>query len=263
MNLAVACNISIFQISKQEIILKVKGGPPSWMRFISKETLYLKNVSLVSPIRLISSVLDLKDHILKEADRLFCRHGIKSITMDDVAAGLGMSKKTIYQYFNDKNELVSTLISQKVRENIRLLDQSAIRAENPIDEIFRAVQLVKELFLNINSTFFYDLQKYHPEAWKIFQQFRNEYLFQRIGKNLEDGIACGYYRDNIDVDILTRLRIEQIDLVFNPEAFPPATYHLTQVMESVTEHFVYGIATVKGHQQISQYLINLKLQDEN
>jgi len=235
----------------------------SWIKIISEETINLKNVSLVSPIRLTLSVLDLKDHIVAEADRLFCRHGIKSITMDDVAAELGMSKKTIYQYFDDKNELVSTFIRQKVSANICMLDQSVARAENPIDEIFRAVKLVKELFLNINPTLFYDLQKFHPQAWKIFQQFRNEYLYQCIGKNLETGIACGLYRKNIDLDILIRLRIEQIDMVFNQEAYPPATYHPAQVMESITEHFVYGIATLKGHEQIRQYISTHTLNDEN
>lgn len=183
--------------------------------------------------------------------------------MDDVATELGMSKKTIYQYFDDKNELVSTFIRQKVRANICQLDQTVARAEDAIDEIFRAVQLVKELFLNINPTLFYDLQKYHPDAWRIFQQFRNEYLYQCIGKNLEAGIACGYYRKNIDIDILTRLRIEQIDMVFNQEAFPPATYHPAQVLECITEHFVYGIATQKGHDHIGQYLSNHKHKDEN
>lgn len=204
--------------------------------------------------------MDQKDHIIAETDVLFCRHGIKSITMDDVAARLGMSKKTIYQHFSDKDELVRTLIRNKLAAHRQLIDHTIADAENAIDEIFRAVGLVKSLFLNINPTLFYDLQKYHPDAWSIFRQFRDEYLYQCIENNLRNGMAAGLYRKDIDVDILTRLRLEHIDLVFNSTTFPPERYTPARVMVCLTDHFVYGLATRKGQDQILKYK---SIQDEN
>lgn len=173
--------------------------------------------------------------------------------MDDVAAELGMSKKTIYQYFADKNELVCTFLRNKLKVQRSLIDELKMQSENSVDEIFKNLELVRELFLNINPILFYDLQKYHPDAWTIFQQFRNEYLYHCIESNILKGVAEGYYRENLDIDILTRLRLEQIDMVLNQQAFPPATYHAAQVMISITEHFVYGISTPAGQALITQY----------
>ncbi len=180
--------------------------------------------------------------------------------MDDVAAKLGMSKKTIYQHFSDKDELVRTFIRNKLGAQKLLIDRMIADADNAIDEIFRAIDLVKSLFLNINPTLFYDLQKYHPDAWDIFRQFRDEYMYQCIENNLRAGMAAGLYRKEIDVDVLTRLRLEQIDLVFNSMAFPPERYHPARVMVCLTEHFVYGLSTPDGQDQILKYK---SIKDEN
>lgn len=173
--------------------------------------------------------------------------------MDDIARHLGMSKKTIYLYFADKNQLVCTLMKDKLEDHISGIDMCFSEATNAIEEIFRAVLKVREMFQNMNPMLFYDLQKYHIEAWNLFQQFRNDYLYKCMQRNLERGVIDGLYRSDIDIDIMAKLRIEQIDLVFSQKVFPPSSYHLAQVMTHITEHFLYGISTLKGHELINKY----------
>jgi hypothetical protein len=109
---------------------------------------------------------------------------------------------------------------------------------------------------------FYDLQKYHPKAWQLFADFKNTFLFNTIRANLERGIREGLYRNDFDLEIIALMRLEQIDMVFKLEVFPPARYQITKVMAQLTEHFLYGVVTLKGHKLVNNYR-NLKEEEDH
>ncbi|MBM3402267.1 MAG: TetR/AcrR family transcriptional regulator [Bacteroidetes bacterium] len=198
--------------------------------------------------------LEIREHIISESDKLFCQYGLKSVTMDDIARHLGMSKKTIYAHFTDKNEIVNIVIENKLSSQKCLINENVARAENAVHEVFFAVTTMKEVLSNINPTLFYDLQKYHPEAWLYFKDFREKHLYFTIHANLLRGVREGYYREGIKPDILTQMRLEQIDLIFNGNtAYTSGKYGIIQVMSELTEHFLYGICTLKGHKLINKY----------
>src|SRR5690606_2453490 len=176
-----------------------------------------------------------------------------SITMDDIAHHLGMSKKTLYVHFKDKNEIVMLLIRKMLECQQCVMDDKQETSANAVDEIFKAVTELQDLLSNMNPMFINDLQKYHPEAWKVFQDFRNNKLFETIIANLERGIKEGYYRKDIRAGILARMRIEQIDMVFNPAVFSANKYSFSTIMTELTEHFLYGICNLKGYKLINQY----------
>ena len=199
-------------------------------------------------------LLEVKDYIISESDNLFCQHGFKSVTMDDIAKHLGMSKKTIYTHFNDKNEIVNMVIENKLNSQKCIIKEGMENAENAVHEVFFAVTNMKEQLSNINPNLFYDLQKYHPQAWLHFKNFRLKHLFQTIHSNLTRGIKEGYYRENIKIEILTQMRLEQIDLIFsNANEYTNGKYGIAQVMTELTEHFLYGICSLKGHKLINKY----------
>jgi AcrR family transcriptional regulator len=202
---------------------------------------------------LFLEIVELKDHILTEADKLFCQCGIKSITMDDIARHLGMSKKTIYQHYRDKNDLVQTLIKNKMETEVCVMDQNSAEALNAVDEVFRAVTHMESMLSNINPILFYDLQKYHPEAWLIFKNFRESNLYKVIRQNLDNGIEQGYYRKEINQDIISTMRIEQIDMAFNHSLNLVNKYGVYRVMKEITEHYLYGICTPMGYKLIDKY----------
>ena len=198
--------------------------------------------------------MEVKDHIISESDKLFCQYGFKSVTMDDIARHLGMSKKTIYTHFCDKNEIINTVIDIKLSSQKCLIKTNIETAENAVHEAFFAVTNLKQMLSNMNPVLFYDLQKYHPKAWSYFKEFREKHLYSAIYDNLLAGIKEGYYREDIKPDILTQMRLEQIDLIFNMNSnYAEGKYGIVQVMTELTEHFLYGICTIKGHKLINKY----------
>jgi AcrR family transcriptional regulator len=197
--------------------------------------------------------LELREHIIEEADKLFCQYGIKSVTMDDIARHLGMSKKTIYLHFEDKNELVNILIRNKMETQVGLMDKSLAESSNAVDEIFKSVTQVQYMLSNMNPVLFYDLQKYYPQAWMIFKNFRESSLLQFIKHNLGWGLKEGYYRKEINIEILSRMRIEQIDMAFNQTLPHVNKYSVADVMKELTQHYLYGICTIKGLKLIEKY----------
>lgn len=194
-----------------------------------------------------------KERILEKAHELFNRFGIRSVSMDDIATQVGMSKKTVYQYYTDKEELVSAVIEAKLANNRECCLADQQRAENAVHEIFLAFDMIQELFSNMNPIVIYDMEKYHPPAFQKFQEFRNGFLYQTISTNLKRGIEEGLYRPEMDIDILTRLRIASVMLAFNPEVFPNNRTHLVEIERELTEHFLFGLTTTKGQKLINKY----------
>ncbi len=198
-------------------------------------------------------MMETQERILRGAQELFFRFGIKSITMDDIAKHLGMSKKTIYQFYKDKDEVVHSLMIVKLKEDEK--DFGAIHkgSTDIVDEIFNIMQCMSQIFSQINPTIFYDMQKYHPQSWKLFKDFKTKFILGLVEKTVEKGIKDGLVRTDVSPRIMARLRIEEIELGFNNETFPIEQFKLLDVQLAMAEHFLYGICTLKGHKLIDEY----------
>ncbi|HEV8283935.1 MAG TPA: TetR/AcrR family transcriptional regulator [Chitinophagaceae bacterium] len=194
-----------------------------------------------------------KERILKKAHELFMRYGVRSVSMDDIAAQLGMSKKTLYQYYTDKEELVDAVVSALLENNRKQCLSDRQKSENAIHEIFQAFDMIQEMFTNMNPSIVFDLEKYHPAVSKKIQHHKQVFMYQVIKQNLERGIKEELYRPEINVDVLTRFRIESMMLAFNSEIFPNNRIHLVAIQQEILEHFLYGLATAKGHKLIQKY----------
>lgn len=197
--------------------------------------------------------MEAKERILLQAHELFNKYGIRSVSMDDIAAPLGMSKKTLYQYYTDKDELVNAVFTAIMEQNQVQCKHDRQRAENPIHEIFLAFDMVQEMFANMNPAVLFDMQKYHPGSFKKFQDYKNGFLYQLIRTNIENGIKNELYRTEIDVDVLTRYRIHSIMLAFDMEVFPNNRTRLVHIEQQLLEHFLFGLATAKGQKLILRY----------
>lgn len=194
-----------------------------------------------------------KDRILKGAEELFFKYGIKSITMDDIAKHLAISKKTIYQYYSDKNEMLEVLMKNKMKTNQLEFEQLAKNSENVIEEVFAIMKHMGNMFSQMNPNFFYDLQKYHPATWNLFKQFKEECVEQMVEDSVKRGIKQGFVRTDINTRVIARLRMEEIEMGFNPQTFPPDKFKIIEVQLALLEHFLHGICTLKGHKLINKY----------
>ena len=197
--------------------------------------------------------MEIKDRILFGAQDLFFKYGIKSITMDDIAKHLAVSKKTIYQFFADKNELVETLLSESLKKDEFELRQIQKDSENVIVEVLSLMKHMGNMFSKVHPNIFYDLQKYHPEAWNQFIIFKENCMAKMVEDSIERGIKEGYVRTDLNAKILAKLRIEQVQMGFNPEIFPPDKFRIVDVQVTLLDHFLLGICNIKGHKLFNKY----------
>ena len=197
--------------------------------------------------------MEAKERILLKAEELFMQYGIRSVSMDDIANNLGMSKKTLYQYFADKDELVDAVVDGHIREIQGDCVDCKKDAKDAIHEIFLMMERIMEEFNNMNPMLLYDLEKFHFKAYQRFREHKDKFLLQIIRENLEWGMKEDLYRSDVSVDVISKFRIESMMIPFNVSVFPPGKYNLARTSELIIEHFVYGLATVKGHKLIQKY----------
>ena len=193
------------------------------------------------------------DRIIEGSLELFLQAGIKSVTMDDIARHLGMSKKTIYQFFKDKNELVTALVTKRLQDDERDMAEIIGKSSNVIEEMINMMKCSEEIFSRANPIVIHDLQKYHPEAWKHFQNFKSEVIVRTLEELLTKGIAQGYIRPDIDVKVIARMRVMQVETGFNTSVFPANEFNIWKVQQQLLEHFNFGICTLKGYKLLDEY----------
>lgn len=197
--------------------------------------------------------METKDRILQGAEELFLKCGIKSVTMDDIARHLSISKKTIYQFFSDKNEIVDLLMRLKLADDKVALQKIHDEADNVITEVFGLMKHLSQVFSKMNPNLFYDLQKYHPRTWKQFNDFKEECFESMVENAIKEGMKDELVRADIDTRIIARLRMEEIQLGFNAQVFPPDKFKIVDVQLELLDHFLHGICTLKGHKLINKY----------
>lgn len=180
------------------------------------------------------------------------RLGIRSVTMDEVSRELGISKKTIYQYFENKDELVCSVAYSHLSRETKEFEAIAFDSTDAIDELHQIAICMRKNFTEINPSMLHDLQKYHPDAWAIFMEFKMN-IIGNILQNLERGIKEGFYRPEINAEVLSIMRFEQLQLVFDDRLFPREKFSFLEVQMQVFEHFVYGILTDKGRSKYESY----------
>jgi len=195
----------------------------------------------------------MKEKILRGSEELFFKYGIKNITMDEIAKHLGMSKKTIYQYFKDKDEMVHSLMIQKIEEDKIIFTKTHEESENVVVEVFAIMKNLRDILSNVNPILFHELHKFYPNTWKVYENFKNDFVLENIEKSLKKGQAQGLVRMDLNVKILSRMRLENLDMGFFGHAFPIEKFNMLDVQLEMTEHFLYGICTLKGHKLINKH----------
>ncbi|MFT3979625.1 MAG: TetR/AcrR family transcriptional regulator [Ferruginibacter sp.] len=200
-------------------------------------------------------VLDPKDRIKSAAHELVMKYGIRTVSMDDIAAAVGMSKKTLYQYYQDKDELVKAIVDSVLDDNRCQCGDCVEHADNAIHEIFLTIEMMVEMFDEMNPSVVFELQKYHPNAYQSFVKHKSEFIYVTIKSNLERGIREELYRPDINVEVLSRFRIESMFIPFNPE-FQRSLHKVTllEIEEQIILNFLFGMVTARGYKLAMKYL---------
>jgi AcrR family transcriptional regulator len=195
----------------------------------------------------------MENRILFKARDLMLRNGVKHVTMDDIATQLGMSKKTIYQFYKDKDALVMAVVNFELEEQSSKCQRTQDTADNAVHEMFMLLEDIQQMFKNMNPMTMNEIAKYYPEAFARIQNHKDEFMHQIIKTNLIKGIEQGVYRKEIDPEILSIYRLETSFVPFNPQLYPFSKFDIGRVTLQIIENFIYGVMSLKGIELMEKY----------
>lgn len=187
-----------------------------------------------------------KNEILEKSADTFRKLGIRAVSMDDLARNLGMSKKTIYKYFVDKDELVKEIIIEKTEADKKICENARENSVNAIDEMVRICEFISEMFNDLHSSVFYDLQKYHHGAWEIMECHKNEFVRNQIRSNVIRGIYEGIYRPNLNPEIISRAYIATMSSLFDSSNLITSGINFSTALNQVIRFQIRGLANENG-----------------
>lgn len=197
--------------------------------------------------------MESKEQIAQVAEDLFLAYGVRSVTMDDISKKLAISKKTIYQHYRDKDEIVCLVTERVMEREQEQINEIKKEAKDVIHELILLSKYLRAHGQNVNPSVLFDLQRYHRSAWEIYLKFKESvFLYSLIG-TLNKGKEMGYFREDINVEIMALLRLEEIQMAYDPDVFPRDKFDFQEVQVQLFDHFVHGILTKKGLETLKLY----------
>lgn len=193
------------------------------------------------------------DKILNAGIELFRQYGFKSVTMDELARRAGISKKTLYQHFANKNDIVREAVVQyknKISDNCNAIMEES---ENSIEAMVRVMGMFDNINRQINPIAMMELERFYPQVFKEFRDKMKERDVDNIAENIRKGIKEGLYRSEINPEFMSRYRMEMSYLMYHSTLLVKEEYNLQLVGREVSEHFLYGIMTHKGEKLYQKY----------
>ena len=200
-----------------------------------------------------------KMEIIGAALEVYLRFGIKSVTMDEMARQLGVSKKTLYLYVKDKNELVEQCLLHAHNCDLECVDEIFARDLNAIEELLEVGRYIVKELGSIHPSIFFDLSKYHPGVLKMVHEHKYETIRSKVKANLTRGIEEGVYRDNLTPEIVSRLHMGIMDFIMSGEGISVSEYRVDEVYSEFFRYHIRGIASNKGLELLKE----LVRKDEN
>lgn len=194
----------------------------------------------------------IETHIISSATDMFLSKGFKSVTMDDLASNMGMSKKTIYSYFKTKGKLVAEVTNYLSDVISSGIDYISAQNYNPIEEIYIIDDFVREKIKNDDSSPIYQLQKYYPKIHENLIKKQFNVANECIVKNLTRGISQGVYRSYLDVNFISRLYFSSAIKIKDEEVFPRTNFSNKELTTNFIDYHIHGIATEKGLNLLEQ-----------
>ena len=192
-----------------------------------------------------------------QALQAFMKYGIKSMTMDDLARHLGMSKKTIYTFVKDKNDLVAKGLKMQFSAEEQAVKEICERGLNAIDEMFEIGLFISAMLSEMHPSIHYDLEKYHAEAFQAMKKSHEMNIYQCMMANLEKGKKEGLYREDLNADVIAKIYMSKIDIVFNAELFPPTEISFNDVYATLFRYHILGVASPAGREYLMKKLNSL------
>lgn len=196
--------------------------------------------------------MEKKQEFLVQIIPLFLKYGFKSMGVDDISKELGISKKTLYQAFKDKNEIVYEAVSALMSQEENISCQIAETSENAIDEVIQMAKVITQKFEALHPSVRFEIAKYYPEAYKVFQRHKTEFVFSFIKNNIIRGIDEGLYRGNLNPNIISGLFVHKMELFLDRSGFGGKDYSFKEVYLEMIRYHIRGLASEKGRNYLRE-----------
>jgi AcrR family transcriptional regulator len=198
--------------------------------------------------------MEVRKKIIDEATLQFLQYGVRNVTMDGIAASLGMSKRTVYELFKDKTSLVHSCLEVLAEKHKSKNEEIQHSSKNVIETIFSFMQEGIKAMNSINPVFFRDLEKLYPKTWNNLHMENEKEALSLSQELLQKGISEGLFRQEINIPIVAKLFYQQMNLLADEKVFPRNEYNYSDVFQSLTINFMRGISTTKGIEFIDKML---------
>lgn len=196
--------------------------------------------------------MTLADKLIESSLKLFLKYGVKSVSMDDIAKKLGISKKTIYAAVENKKDLVHKVVVNFTKQEEKDILAITEASDNAVEQMVNIGKYVFSFFRDMNPGLVYDLEKYHPATWDYIESNHFAFIEKTINENIIKGQKSGLYRKHIHAEIIAKLYIGQSRIIVDEEVFPSKQFLRTTLFTEFFFYHLYGITTDKGR----KYLIN-------
>lgn len=194
-----------------------------------------------------------KLELLERASAVFMKYGLKSVTMDDLCREIGVSKKTIYKYFEDKNDLVATIIQFKIEMDKQACNMCTQGADNAIESLINISKFVIEQLKNVNPAVFRDLRKHYPAASKLMHDHKWEFVLANIRENIVRGMSENLYRKTLNPDIISRYYVSSMDAIMDGEVYPYPEFKTDEVLTEILRFHIRGLANDNGINYLKEH----------
>lgn len=196
--------------------------------------------------------MEIKDRIIDKAGELFFQYGIRNISMDELASSLGISKRTIYEIFKDKEEILHSILVKQKEERNEYFKEFLTDEYNVVEVFIKIIELNKKMPFS-NMRFFQDIENYYPKISKMLKEEvqKNNILLQEF---LHNGIEQGYIRDNLNVEVAAFLVEESTQIYIRVSYIEKPRFSFAELFDTMMINFVRGISTEKGIKIIDSYL---------
>lgn len=197
-----------------------------------------------------------KENILIQAEAFFLKYGFRNVTMDDLCKEMGISKKTLYQFFQTKDALVEACILGYMEKEVIKVQQIRLKATDPVDAFYSLSKRALESLKEVSPFVIFDLQKNHPEIWKRFVNHDFEWQYNMLIINFNTGIEQGFYRPEINPAKVAKLFLLQTEGMLRPRIFEPESLELLEAITLRDELFLRSICTDLGLDRLKKLMAN-------
>lgn len=196
----------------------------------------------------------MRDNIISKSEELFLSLGFKSVTMDDIANAIGISKKTIYAHFSNKTELVEVVTFSVLDHISEGIDQINAASVNPIEELYDIKLFVLNYFKNERVSPQHQLKKYYPQIFERLKLKQFEKMHSSVENSLKTGMTIGLFRPDIDVDFISRMYFNGMTGIRDISIFPENRFDKNYLFESYLEYHLRAIVTKTGLNLLNNYI---------